>query len=133
MGGELGQLLHERDENVFDVDVNVQVRSRVEQLLQSLQMVLVRESLDDTLHQVLLRQGVFTNDDNVENTWQHNLLVDVVGDSLQTAQSYDVLSNRYSQFVPFQIPLLLVFVCGKVLQADPESVHFAHILQNKLD
>ena len=51
---ELGELLHERDEDVLDVHVDVKVGGRVEELLERLQVILVWEGLDHTFHEILL-------------------------------------------------------------------------------
>lgn len=130
---ELRQLLHQRDEDVFDVNVDIEVRGGVKELLQRLQMILIGEGLDNTLHKVLLGEGIFADDDDVEDARQHNLLVDVVCDAFETAQSDDILTNGDTELVPFNLSLLSVFVRGKMLKTHPEAVHLRHVLKNELD
>jgi len=64
---KLGQFFHKRDKNVLYVNLNVECASCVEQLLQRLEVELVREGLDHALHQVLLRHRVFTHDHDFED------------------------------------------------------------------
>ena len=133
LGSELGEFLHEGDEDVLNVHVDVEVRCRVKELLQRLQMKLVREGLDDALHQVLLRQCVLAHNYDFKDARQHDLLVDVVGDALETGQPNDILSDGNTQFIPLDFSLLSVLVRREVLQAHPEAVHLTHILEDELD
>ena len=96
-------------------------------------MVLVGEGLDDALHQVLLCEGVLAGDHDFEDARQHDLLVDVVGDTLKARKSDDVFAHGHSELVTLNLALLLVLVRRQVLQTHPETIHLTHVLQNEFD
>ena len=73
-------------------------------------MILVREGLDHALHKVLLSQSVLADDNDIENSRQDDLLVDVIGDALETGQSDDIFADRDPKLVPFDLSLLSVLV-----------------------
>ena len=91
-------------------------------------MVLIWEGLYHTLHEVLLSKSVLACDDNLQDSGQNNLLVDIVSDTLKTAQSDDVLSNGDSELVALALSLVSVLAAGQVLESHPQAVHFAHVL-----
>ena len=73
-------------------------------------MILIWECLDDALHQVLLSKSVLACDDDLENAWEDDLLVDVVSDALKVAQPDDVFADGHTQLVTLNFALLLIFV-----------------------
>lgn len=73
-------------------------------------MELIRESLYDALHKILLRHGVLTHDNYFKYTWQHSRLVNFKSDSLKIAKPDNILANSDSQFIPFQLSLLLILI-----------------------
>ena len=96
-------------------------------------MILIWESLDDALHQILLSKGIFADNDDLQNLWQDGVLVYLVGEAFEHAHSNNVLSNSDSQFISFDFSHFLILLGAEMLQPDPESVHFAHILKDKVD
>jgi hypothetical protein len=67
LASELREFIHKTDENILDIYVNIKVTSSVKELFESLQMPSIREGLYDTFHKVLLRHGVFTNDNDIKD------------------------------------------------------------------
>jgi hypothetical protein len=96
-------------------------------------VVLIREGLDHALHEVLLCQRVLAYDDDVQDPRQDDLLVDVVSNAFEAAQTNDVFANGDAKFIPLNFSLLAVFMGGQVLEAHPESVHFRHVLEDEFD
>jgi len=96
-------------------------------------MVLVWERLDDALHEVLLGQRIFANHNDFKDLWQDSCLVDFEGESFQAAQPDDVLTNSHSQFVSLNFSHILVLLRAQMLEAHPESIHLAHVLQNEVN
>jgi hypothetical protein len=65
LSSEFREFIHQGDENVFDIYVNIKVTSSVKELLEGLEVVLIREGLNNAFHQVLLSHGVFANYNDV--------------------------------------------------------------------
>ena len=79
---EFTQLVHQTNKDILNINIHVQVRRRVQQLLQRLQVILIRERLNHALHKILLGHSVLADDNNVENSWEDDGTVDVVCDSV---------------------------------------------------
>lgn len=96
-------------------------------------MKLIWEGLDDALHQVLLGHGILALDDDFKDAGQHLLMVDLKSDTIEAAETDDVLTNRDSELIAFDLTDFTVFVSREVLESDPESVHLRHVLEDELN
>ena len=96
-------------------------------------MILIWESLNDTLHQVLLSKCIFANHNDLKNLGQHTFLIDFISKPFEAAQSDDVLTHSYSQFVSFNFFQVFVFLGAQVLKSYPQSVHFTHVLEDEIN
>ncbi len=58
----------------MDLNARLQVRQDTQQRVQRAQMEVIREALDDTLHEILLGDGIFAADYLIHDASQHTLL-----------------------------------------------------------
>lgn len=71
-------------------------------------MEFLRETLDHTVQQILLRHWVFTLSDKFQHFWKNVLLVNFDIDSIQTADSHQVLTYKHFQIILFLLSFGLV-------------------------
>ena len=96
-------------------------------------MKVVREHLDDHLHEVLLRDDILAVDHLLEDRWQDRVLVELERHAIELAQAHEVRADEDAQFAALCLALLALARVAEVLLTHPELVHLDKVGENKRD
>jgi hypothetical protein len=129
----LGEAVDQRRDDGAHLDARLQLRARLEHGVERGELKLVREHLNDALHQILLRNDVAAADDLLEQAMQHNVGVQVDVDAVELAEAREVLADEQAQVLALGLALRTLRGGAVVLETHPELVHLGEVLQHKLD
>ena len=120
--GVVSQSLHQVLDNHFGVHLGFNLnRNQFKKLLDGGQMVLIREYLDQTIDQVLLRNSILGGLDQLEDAREHLIDVDLKVHTVQLRETRKIFADCDPQVDAF---LLTAGFFLAALHAHPKVVHF---------
>lgn len=128
-----GESIDQRDDDGLDVHAGLELRARLQERIQRLQMELVGEHLDDALHEIFLRDGVAAADDLLEDARQDDLLVDLEVHRLQLGQTDKVGADEDLQLLALLLAARLLAGMSLVLHPHPQLVHLREVREDEVD
>jgi hypothetical protein len=98
-----------------------------------MQVEIIGKDLDYHFHQVLLRNDVFAVDHLLQDTGQDELAVCIEIDPFELGQADEVGADQDAQVFALNFALLAIPRVARVLQSDPELVHFDKVGEDEAD
>ena len=129
---EHGQAVHHAFEDGSHADLFFQLRARLQERVERGEVELVREDLDDAIHEVRLRNSVLAVDHLLEDAGQHRLLVEAHVHALELADPNKVGPDQDAQVLALLLALLLPRAASLALHAHPEPVRLRKVLQHEV-
>ena len=88
--------------------------------------------MDDAVHQVRLRNGIFAVCHLLQYPGQDRLFVDLHVHPLELAEAHQIRAHKNSQILALLLPALFVFDWTLVLHPHPQSVSFREVLNDEI-
>ena len=114
--------IHQPYQDGLHVDLLRQLGAGVQERFQGCQVEVVWKYLDDAVHQVKLRNGIFAVDDLFKHLGQYVFRVPFLGDAVQVGKPNEVRANQQLQLLALLLPLLFLLDFSLRLHADPKPI-----------
>jgi len=111
----------------------VQVGACREERTEGVKMKVVRENLDDGLHEVFLGDNVLAIDNLFQNRREDGMAVHVQVDAFELGKTDKIRSDENTEISTLHLAAVAFTGMALMLQSDPELVHLDKIGENESD